>query len=313
MTAETRRNAEDGIEMDALKDRQATAVAQTQAEELALRVRAALARLPHQQAQELALGFLEDVSYRQLAEEWKRQLAAARRIQLGLFPRSLDLDPRLDIAGANRPGFGISGDYYDCQVMGPDRLAFIVADVMGHGLASAMVMTQLQAVFRTAVREGWELEQLDRRLDEVMLSTWEGEVFATGLLGVVDLAGDVLCLLCAGHPWPSVLREGRHVQRLAAAYGSPWGAPRAAKPARPGVLAVSREWSLLAYTDGLVEAEDSLGRRYSADRLARVHSENRGRSAEQLCETVLDDALSHASDSLRPQDDLTVLAICRRE
>lgn len=299
--------------MDTLKDSQVTAVAQMQAEELGSRVTAALARLPDQQAQDLARDFLEDVSYRQLAEEWKRQLAAARRIQLRLFPRSLDLDPRLDIAGANRPGFGISGDYYDCQVMGPDRLAFIVADVMGHGLASAMVMTQLQAVFRTAVREGWELEQLDRRLDELMLSTWEGEVFATGLLGAVDLAGDVLRLLCAGHPWPSVLRDGKPVERVTEAYAPPWGAPRASRQARPAMLAVSGQWSLLAYTDGLIEAEDSLGRPYSADRLARVHSENTACGAEQLCETILDDALSHAGDSPRPQDDLTVLAICRKD
>ncbi|KPK84398.1 MAG: hypothetical protein AMJ81_05715 [Phycisphaerae bacterium SM23_33] len=286
---------------------------QMQAEELASRVTAALAGLPDRQAQDLARDFLEDLSCRQLAEEWKRQLAAARRMQLRLFPRSLDLDPRLDIAGANRPGFGISGDYYDCQALGPDKLAFIVADAMGHGLASGMVMTQLQAVFRTAVREGWELEQLDRRLDEVMATTWEGEVFATGLLGLVDLAGEALWLLSAGHPWPSVLRAGRRVERVVEACAPPWGAPRPSRPACPAMLAVSGQWSLLAYTDGLIEAEDSLDGQYSADRLARVHFENRTCGAEQLCESILDDALSRAGESLEPQDDLTLLAICREE
>ena len=299
--------------MDTLKDSQVTAVAQMQAEELASRVRAALAELPDRQAQDVALDFLEHVSYRQLAEEWKRELAAARRIQLGLFPRSLDLDPRLDVAGANRPVFGISGDYYDCQVIGPDRVAFIVADAMGHGLASAMVMTQLQAVFRTAVREGWKLEQLDSRLHEAMVTTWEGEVFATGLLGAVDLASDVLRLLCAGHPWPSILLDGRQVERAAEACAPPWGAPRPSRQTSATMLALPREWSLLAYTDGFIEAEDSVGRQHSADRLARVHSENRTCGAEHLCEAILDDALSHAGDSLSSQDDLTVLAICRKE
>jgi serine phosphatase RsbU (regulator of sigma subunit) len=242
--------------------------------------------------------------------ETRRELEMARKMQLELFPHTLDLDPRLDIAARNHPAFAVSGDYYDCQATGPGKVAFIVADVMGHGLAAATLMTRLHAVFRAAVKGGCELKALDRQLNEVMETEGEGKHFATGILGLCDLGTGVLRLASAGHPWPSILCGGRPVPQAEEACTFPWGLPLPRRELAPARLRLTRGSSVLAYTDGLTEVRDAGGCYYSPSHLERDHARNRGLGAQGLCDSLLDCALTHADPSRPLEDDMTVLAIC---
>ena len=261
----------------------------------------------------LLLERMQLIEERKAAEKLRGELVMARRMQRALFPHNLDLDPRIDVAGLNHPYFGISGDYYDCQLVAPGKLAFIIADVMGHGLASATIMPQLHAVFRMGVREGWDLVAVDRRLDEVMEAASEDIVYATGLLGVCDLEGRLISILSAGHPWPSMLWKGQRIGRIAPACTFPWGVGDGTRNARPAELSLPDRWSLITYTDGLIEAKDSEGTPYSSDRLEQLHAQSSDLGADGLCECVLDDVLVHTGSSGPPEDDMTLLAFCRKE
>ncbi|MFW6107270.1 MAG: SpoIIE family protein phosphatase [bacterium] len=243
------------------------------------------------------------------AEELSRELSAARDIQLRLFPEREDLDPRLDIAAQNVPALRVSGDYYDFQACQPGRVAFVLADVMGHGMSAALLMASVQAVFRTGVRSGWELSQIDRRVHELVAASGQGETFVTGILGVCDLTQGQLALLSAGHPWPSI-RLGDHTPpRDPEACAPPWGVPADRTPSPTTVPLSPEPWSLVAYTDGLPETLTPDGTPYGTSRLTRLHREVHPRSADAICERILADVLA-ASDAATPQqDDMTLLVL----
>ena len=105
---------------------------------------------------------------RKAVDAMHRDLNAARQVQLNLFPSDAELHPRLDIAAQNIPALRVSGDYYDFQLMGPNRVAFILADVMGHGLSAALLMSCVQACFRLGVRSGWDLPGFDAEISQMV-------------------------------------------------------------------------------------------------------------------------------------------------
>jgi len=248
-----------------------------------------------------------------LLAEARRELGLARQIQLRLFPERLDLDERVDIAARNRPVFAVSGDYYDCRPAGPNRLAFIVADVMGHGLAAASLMTRLHDTFRKSVQKGAGLAQLDRSLNEVMRSAEDDQHFATGLVGILDLKAGILQMASAGHPWPSILRDGAVVPPVETACGCPWGLPPHLRTApQPVRIPLGRTFSLLAYTDGLTETRTAGGDYFSTEQLEALHRRNLGRGAQRLCDSLMETVLMNADQSRTCCDDMTVLTICLR-
>jgi sigma-B regulation protein RsbU (phosphoserine phosphatase) len=249
---------------------------------------------------------------RAAADELHHEMSSARQIQLRLFPDCLDIDPALDVAAQNIPALAVSGDYYDFQVVEPGRVLFILADVMGHGLPAALLMACVQAVFRTGVRAGWTLAELDEHIHHVVASSGNSEMFAVGVLGECDLRSQQLTLLSAGHPWPSIWSADQPIPRAEAAYTFPWGffVPRESNPCTfplaPG------DWSIVAFTDGVADSLGRDGEPYSEQRIGQMHQRHRRRPADELCEEILSDVLRSSDDSAPQEDDITVLVLRSR-
>src|SRR5262245_31261958 len=99
------------------------------------------------------------VALRLQQQEIMQELRAARQIQIDLFPPTFEVDPRLSAFGVNLPSVHVSGDYYDLFLTGPDTVAFVIADAMGHGLPAALMMAAVRASLRMGVTNGlsWEV------------------------------------------------------------------------------------------------------------------------------------------------------------
>ena len=76
-----------------------------------------------------------------------RAVQIARQIQRRLLPESLSSYGFLEASGVNEPCRPIGGDYFDLVEMEPGRLAFIIADVTGKGLAAALLASMIQGGF----------------------------------------------------------------------------------------------------------------------------------------------------------------------
>ncbi|MFW6163891.1 MAG: SpoIIE family protein phosphatase [Planctomycetota bacterium] len=320
------------VKLDALADHDATSVSQAAANSVLFPVKAGDRRLghiyvefdparaqPHEETIEylslltrqaaLVWENLELQDARRAADELNRELNAARRIQLQLFPTKRALDPRVEIAADNVPASHVSGDYYDFQLLEPGRVLFILADVMGHGLSAALLMAGVQGIFRTGVQAGWDLPTLDRHIDDVVEASGRGETFATGVVGLCDVTDGSLTLISAGHPWPSLRCGSGSPEVVETARSYPWGTfeDRHVEPAR---LALDpADWSFVAFTDGLTEAPLPDGDQYGAERLVEIHHQHHRRRADDLCDQILSDVLRVSDASVPQQDDLTVLVL----
>ncbi|MFJ1717476.1 PP2C family protein-serine/threonine phosphatase [Streptomyces sp. NPDC088244] len=208
-----------------------------------------------------------DVAQRRLTESTLRAQENAR-LERGLLPTPLLEGSDLRFAAHYRPGRSralLGGDFYD-TVRTPDGTVHVmIGDVCGHGPDEAALGVELRIAWRALTLAGLCGDELLSTLQQVLEHERESEeIFAT--LCTVDIAPDGrsagLCL--AGHPAPLIARDGRTAHLLPHEDGGPAlgllphsALPRALRtgdtpwPRRQVELGGS--WSLMLYTDGLIE------------------------------------------------------------
>jgi serine phosphatase RsbU (regulator of sigma subunit) len=237
----------------------------------------------------------------------EREMHLARQIQIELFPPTFDLDDRLEVFAVNLPSVRVSGDYYDFFRTGPDSLAFVVADAMGHGVPAALMMAGVRASLRLGLTLGLSWDAIFRGLDEIICPA-RGDALVTGLVGQIDLGTRELHLVSAGNPLPSILVDGRSVPVPPQCRTRPWGVAFAC-PWEVGRLSLAGDdWSILCFTDGISEAVARGRRAFGARRVADYHLQHRTAGAEDLCQGLLSEvAAEQGTESLA--DDQTVLVL----
>ncbi|MEU9379767.1 SpoIIE family protein phosphatase [Streptomyces sp. NPDC048279] len=186
-----------------------------------------------------------------------------RRLERGLLPTPLLDGSSLRFAARYRPGRSralLGGDFYD-TVRTPDGTVHaMIGDVCGHGPDEAALGVELRIAWRALTLAGLCGDELLGTLQEVLEhERSDEEIFAT--LCTVDIAPDGrragLCL--AGHPAPLVARPGRPAELLPYENNGPaLGLLEGARWPRMQVE-LGAEWSLMLYTDGLIEGRVGSG------------------------------------------------------
>ena len=93
-------------------------------------------------------------------ESQEQELQRAREIQEGLLPKTIPQIQGFEIAGAWEPARKVSGDYFDVIELGSNKLAICIADVVGKGVAAALLMANVQAAVRAFAAIGISIQSL---------------------------------------------------------------------------------------------------------------------------------------------------------
>ena len=264
---------------------------------------------------------------RRRAEETQRQLSEARlyaaensRLERGLLPSPLLSDPRLSVAARYRSGgqqMLLGGDFYDV-VQAPDGWVHaMVGDVCGRGPDEAALGVCLRVAWRTMVLAGRPVGEILAAVQQVLENERQHDrLFAT--ICMLSLAPDRTHgrLHLAGHPQP-VLITADSVRELQAPVGLPPGISDASDWPSAEVF-LGAEWSVLMYTDGLIEGKVGSGpERLGSDGLIKLIEKERGQdsggpSRGRHAATLLIDAVINQARELNGgdlDDDLAVLVV----
>ncbi|AZM59012.1 MULTISPECIES: SpoIIE family protein phosphatase [unclassified Streptomyces] len=188
------------------------------------------------------------------ARMYTYQENVAETLQDSMLPH---IPPRMagcDIATRYLPGTllgRIGGDWFDSVKLPGARTAFVVGDVMGHGLNSAAMMGQLRTAVQTMAALDLPPAQLLRNLDDLAQRLGDSYL-ATCLYAVYDPIASELCLANAGHIPPVLVRaaDGRS-ELLDLPTGAPIGV--GGVPFEAVRVRVEPGDRLVMCTDGLVE------------------------------------------------------------
>jgi sigma-B regulation protein RsbU (phosphoserine phosphatase) len=234
----------------------------------------------------------------------ERELDEARRFQDGMLPApSCEIDA-VSIAARYEACTELAGDFYDYARAADGGVAFVIADVSGHGASAAMLTGIVKSAFHASAGDGYEPLRVVQRVAEG-LNPFEGRRFVTLFAGRV--AADVSSLLfaSAGHP-PAFLRRADGVVELLESTGPLISPVFRSIPFEQETVPLGAGDHLLVYTDGVAEAAGADGQ--------FGHPRVRGVVERSTCrgQALIDELIEELEGFTRGRprdDDVTVLCV----
>jgi serine phosphatase RsbU (regulator of sigma subunit) len=191
-------------------------------------------------------------------ERLTRDLELARDVQRGFLPLRLPEVPGYEFFAYYESAFEIGGDYYDFIPLPRQRVAVMLGDVAGKGVAAALLMAKLSADARFCMMTEPDPAAAVTKLNSLMNQSGISDQFVTLTAAILDPGSHTVTLVNAGHPSPLIYHRATRAVAEAISNevtGLPIGV-------HDGVEYDSCQVSLepgdciLAFTDGVTEAMD---------------------------------------------------------
>ena len=234
------------------------------------------------------------------------EIERARRIQTDLLPtvvphsEGLELEQRIAFLGE------MGGDYYDYIPFGDGRLAVVCGDVMGKGLAAALIMAMARSLLHDAISPGKSPRDVMAEVNDGLTRDLEGQrlpYFLTLALAAYDPGSRRLVVAGGGHN-PVLVADGDGIREIPSR--------GAALGVRTGLefpeddLELPKGATVAFYTDGLTEARNADGELFGLERLATALERCHDRPVRETLDGVWEEVAAFRGDGA-PTDDQTLL------
>jgi serine phosphatase RsbU (regulator of sigma subunit) len=204
---------------------------------------------------------------RRMNQQMTRDLQIARRVQEALVPQRTFRSTNIEIRSAYIPSEVLSGDFYD-YFSQDGRMYLFVADVSGHGLPAAILVSLLKSYIHTEATPDGSMAEFMTRLNDFLFSVSLPTQFATAAFFRMNEERQI-AYSNAAHP-PFLLYERKQKRTTV------FERPSNLLGAMPNMdfeehtLTVAPGDTLFVYTDGLTDRRNADGDFYSIDRVAEM-------------------------------------------
>lgn len=252
----------------------------------------------------------------------ERDMQLARQIQLSTLPEALPAVPGFELCAWSEPAEATGGDTYDVIGLdavggeivsaGPaDRAVLLLADAVGHGIGPALLVTQVRAMFRMAVRAGQDLPTIVQRMNAQLALDCRDGHFVTAWLGLLDGPTQTLTSVSCGQAPILYYSAGRRECASADADAVPLGifdgieagmsAPRTLAPG--DVVAV--------ISDGVFEARNGVTEQFGMERVMAVIRDHHHASGAEILAALRVAVASFTSGAPADDDRTAIIIKCR--
>jgi len=237
------------------------------------------------------------------------QMEMAAAVQHLLLPSVPPALPGLEIAGRYTPAAHVGGDYYDF-VVHDGMLYFLVADVSGHGVASALFMAGVRSAVRSLLPLISDVVALAQSVNVRMFEdAGDSGMFLSATIGCYDSQSGSASIINCGHPEPVVVRHTGELE-LVPATAPPLGIVDRLD-AQVHRLEIGVGDLICLHTDGLIEATSAEGDQFGVPRFYEQLGASAGLPLQQAADGLVGAVTTFHGGPL--EDDVTLVLIRRTE
>jgi phosphoserine phosphatase RsbU/P len=247
------------------------------------------------------------------------ELESARELQFSMLPTNFEkmtAMPRIEIFAMMEPAREVGGDLYDFYEMDDGRFCFLIGDVSGKGVASALFMARTKNVIRLIARllrgaagSAPTPAEIIAAVNQELCQDNTGMMFVTLFFGILDPKTGDIGFVNAGHNSPYHL-AGHNIAPITDCRGRALGV-RSSSAYQTGNLTLAAGDAIFLYTDGVTEAFNKSDEMFSDERLEAVLREV-ARSRPEIIITAVSAAIRAFADGAAQSDDITA-AVIRRQ
>jgi serine phosphatase RsbU (regulator of sigma subunit) len=241
-------------------------------------------------------------------ENMRKELWLASQIQQGLLPQTQPEIPGFDAAGACLTAEAVGGDYFDFFHFG-NRHQIVLADVTGHGISSAILMSSVRSTLRALLaKDPMQLTDVVFQLNNFIIEdAGSSGLFVTFF--VISLQADLshFSYINCGHIKPIYYCAQTDSAELLPSEGIPLGIMP-----QMHYLEHHREIArgdiLLLLTDGLLEARNLSNEMFGLQRLEKTLRGHLHETAERIVSQIFE-TVKNFSQIPTPADDMTIVVL----
>ena len=255
--------------------------------------------------------YLKTTTHQTQFKKVQRSLAQASTIQQNLVPKSNPQVEGLDTAGKSIWCDETSGDYYDFfqpAEWEQKKIGIVVADVIGHGISSALLTTTARAFFRERILSPGSSAALVTDVNQRLVKDIEElNLFITLFYSEIDIKEKSFRWVHAGHEPAMLYDPGEDSFDALGGEGLPlgvmadWVYEESKKQLNSGQI-------ILIGTDGIKETHNEHNELFGAERFNRVIRDHFRKPAKEIIKEMFD-SLESFRFPIERKDDETLVAI----
>jgi serine phosphatase RsbU (regulator of sigma subunit) len=234
----------------------------------------------------------------------KADLQQAKSIQQQLLPISFPKDIP-DVFADYNANLEVGGDYYDCFELENGVIAFVVADVSGHGTAAAMMMSMFKIMLKSSPLNNISPAQTLKNINKTLVTEVDSGKFITVFYAILLKDRREFIYTNAGHiPMPLMNKKTGEIELLKSS-----GLFIGIMPditVEDKVLKLDGEYRINLYTDGINEAMNHAKEQFGHKRIYELMKDSADKSCKEFVEILLKN-LDDFCEGKKLEDDATIL------
>jgi sigma-B regulation protein RsbU (phosphoserine phosphatase) len=255
--------------------------------------------------------YIRDLTETTMAKERiESELSIAHDIQMSILPKTFPAFPdrkEFDIYAFIQPARQVGGDFYDFFFIDDTHLCFVIADVSGKGVPSALLMAETKMLIKITARTTKSPDQILHSVNNELYRGNDTGMFVTIFLGILDTTAGEMLYSNAGHNPPLIIAKDGKAEFLSVTPGLVTGAFENFEYVT-GRLVLKEGETVFMYTDGVTEAMNAADELFSEERLLQSLVALSGRPIGEMIGRLTEEIIFFAQGT--PQsDDITMMAL----
>lgn len=148
------------------------------------------------------------------SRNYEKELDLASYIQVRLFPKKPPEDFGIQFSIYSRPYLKVTGDYYDIIPVDKTKVAVVIADISGHGLSAAMILSATSAIINGMLKEKKRIDKVVAELNHFLTIRYTGFELITLFIGLYNKRTRSMEYINAGHLAPLVISKDKKIYHL---------------------------------------------------------------------------------------------------
>ena len=168
----------------------------------------------------------------------------------------------------HKPATVVGGDFYYAHKIDDKKVAFIIADVMGHGIVANYMVAMIKGAFKTLCYQYKTPGEIATNLNKILYDEFDKMgVFVTALINVFDTDRNILSVSNAGHYSPIIIDNNSEVvESLNCKKGIPIGVLPDGEY-HNNTFSIENYPMVFMFTDGTLEIKNQYKEEFGLDRL----------------------------------------------
>lgn len=238
------------------------------------------------------------------------ELNVGKDIQMSMLPLTFPAFPErkeIDIYADLIPAREVGGDFYDFHFLDENHLYFAVGDVSGKGVPAALEMAVAKTLLKSRAANDHSTASILTQVNNEIAKDNDACMFITVFIGILDIETGKLVYSNAGHNPSYVIGSNESIAVLDDLHGPVIGAMEGMTYKESEVL-IDKDDIILAYTDGVTEAQNTKEAFYSTKRLVTLLENKQYNSTKSLTDLIVK-SVNEFEEGTEQFDDITVLAL----